>query len=190
MNACHSSGVKRRTAPAASLLFRTPTSPADRSATSTQLPFAKLSELFTHSGRLSSAGMAYPLTGFFCVFALHTRLPTTKALPRVTVRREASRHHTSHAPDSAQVTLLTSKRLLNAHTTIKITQAFESPSIQSGVWLRLITTVTLAADMPADPGLSAADPFQPGCDRGPASALVPPPRRTQIPLFKQIPYRM
>jgi len=50
MNACHSSGVNRRTAPSASLLFLTPTSPPARLATSTQLPFAKLSELFTHSG--------------------------------------------------------------------------------------------------------------------------------------------
>ena len=44
-NACHSSGVNWRTAPSASLLFRTPTPPSARPATSTQLPFEKLSEL-------------------------------------------------------------------------------------------------------------------------------------------------
>src|ERR1700722_13191904 len=49
-NACHSSGVKRSTAPSASRLFRTPISLPVRLATSTQLPLAKLSELFTHTG--------------------------------------------------------------------------------------------------------------------------------------------
>ena len=44
-NACHSSGVNWRTAPAASLLLRTPTPPSARLATSTQLPLEKLSEL-------------------------------------------------------------------------------------------------------------------------------------------------
>jgi hypothetical protein len=38
INACHSSGVNTRTAPAESLLLRTPTSPPARPATSTQLP--------------------------------------------------------------------------------------------------------------------------------------------------------
>src|SRR5271166_30046 len=46
-NACHSSGVNRRTAPLESLLFRTPISPSGRLATSTQLPLEKLSELLT-----------------------------------------------------------------------------------------------------------------------------------------------
>src|ERR1700751_4224812 len=46
-NACHSSGVNRRTAPSLSRLFLTPTVPPGRSDTSTQLPLAKLSELFT-----------------------------------------------------------------------------------------------------------------------------------------------
>jgi len=46
-NACHSSGVNRRTAPSASLLLRTPISSSGRLATSTQLPFEKLSELLT-----------------------------------------------------------------------------------------------------------------------------------------------
>ena len=45
--ACHSSGVNRRTGPSRSRLFLTPTVPPGRSETSTQLPFAKLSELLT-----------------------------------------------------------------------------------------------------------------------------------------------
>jgi hypothetical protein len=40
IKACHSSGVNRRTGPPDSLLLRTPTSPPDRLATSTQLPLA------------------------------------------------------------------------------------------------------------------------------------------------------
>ncbi len=47
MKACHSSGVNRSTGPSRSRLFRTPTVPPGRSETSTQLPLAKLSELFT-----------------------------------------------------------------------------------------------------------------------------------------------
>jgi|ERR1700691_5403488 len=46
-NACHSSGVKRRTAPSESLLLRTPISRSGRLATSTQLPLEKLRELLT-----------------------------------------------------------------------------------------------------------------------------------------------
>src|SRR5215467_8326882 len=46
-NACHSSDVNRRTGPSASLLLRTPIAPPGRSATSTQLPLAKLRELLT-----------------------------------------------------------------------------------------------------------------------------------------------
>src|SRR5215510_1655581 len=46
-NACHSSDVNRRTAPSDSRLLRTPISPPGRLATSTQLPLAKLRELFT-----------------------------------------------------------------------------------------------------------------------------------------------
>ena len=46
-NACHSSGVNRRTAPSASLLLRTPISSSGRLATSTQFPLEKLSELLT-----------------------------------------------------------------------------------------------------------------------------------------------
>jgi len=46
-NALHSSGVKRRTRPSGSRLLRTPTPPSGKSATSTQLPLAKLRELFT-----------------------------------------------------------------------------------------------------------------------------------------------
>jgi hypothetical protein len=48
-NECHSSGVNAKTEPAASLLLRTPISPPGRSATSTQLPLAKLSELLTQT---------------------------------------------------------------------------------------------------------------------------------------------
>jgi hypothetical protein len=44
-NACHSSGVNRRTGPAASLLSRTPIWSPGRLATSTQLPLDKLREL-------------------------------------------------------------------------------------------------------------------------------------------------
>src|SRR5579862_9890305 len=47
IKASHSSGVKRRTGPRGSRLFRTPTPPSGRSATSTQLPLEKLSELLT-----------------------------------------------------------------------------------------------------------------------------------------------
>src|SRR5215469_15942687 len=64
MKACHSSEVNRRTAPSRSLLLRTPMLPSTRSATSTQLPLAKLKELLTHlaaesgrSGELSSVGV-------------------------------------------------------------------------------------------------------------------------------------
>lgn len=64
-NACHSSGVKRSTAPSGSLLLRTPTSPPGRFATSTQLPLAKLRELLTQlaselslSGRPPNAGVS------------------------------------------------------------------------------------------------------------------------------------
>jgi len=45
INACHSSGVNRRTEPSGFLLSRTPISPPLRFATSTQLPFEKLREL-------------------------------------------------------------------------------------------------------------------------------------------------
>src|SRR5215469_1229066 len=48
MKACHSSEVNLRTAPSRSLLLRTPILPSTRSATSTQLPLAKLKELLTH----------------------------------------------------------------------------------------------------------------------------------------------
>jgi len=47
MKARHSPGVNRRTSPCGSLLSRTPTCPSGRSATSTQLPLAKLNELLT-----------------------------------------------------------------------------------------------------------------------------------------------
>ena len=60
MKACHSSGVKRRTAPSGCRLLRTPISPPDRSATSTQLPLAKLSELLTHLGPASDPSGRLP----------------------------------------------------------------------------------------------------------------------------------
>jgi hypothetical protein len=62
-NACHSSGVNRRTGPAESLLLRTPISPWGRLATSTQLPFEKLRELFTQQGPDSGLPGGFPNTG-------------------------------------------------------------------------------------------------------------------------------
>src|SRR5712691_1511144 len=49
-NARHSSEVNRRTGPSESLLSRTPTSPAGRLATSTQLLLEKLRELLIQYG--------------------------------------------------------------------------------------------------------------------------------------------
>jgi hypothetical protein len=62
-NACHSSGVKRRIAPCASRLLRTPISPWGRLATSTQLPLEKLSELFTQTGPESGFSGRSPRIG-------------------------------------------------------------------------------------------------------------------------------
>jgi hypothetical protein len=73
IKARHSSGVNRSTGPLESRLLRTPISPPDRSATSTQLPLAKLSELLTQvslfvarAGRLPTVGVpTLSLRSFF-----------------------------------------------------------------------------------------------------------------------------
>src|SRR5271156_4134912 len=62
-NACHSSDVKRSTAPWASRLLRTPISPSGRLATSTQLPLEKLNELFTQKEPESGFSAGFPREG-------------------------------------------------------------------------------------------------------------------------------
>lgn len=62
-NACHSSGVNRRTGPSESLLLRTPISPSARLATSTQLPLEKLSELLTQCEPEPGLSAGFPCIG-------------------------------------------------------------------------------------------------------------------------------
>src|SRR5580692_7355131 len=72
-NACHSSEVKRSTAPWASRLLRTPISPSGRLATSTQLPLEKLNELLTQYEPESGFSAGFPREGCPTVYLTDCR---------------------------------------------------------------------------------------------------------------------
>lgn len=112
INACHSSGVNARTAPSGCLLLRTPTPPSARLATSTQLPFEKLSELliqvrteFALSEGFPCIGIPMSFTSLIVVNNPDARLRDVALTSPVAIANsKANRHHRSlgsHLPQLA-----------------------------------------------------------------------------------------
>jgi hypothetical protein len=96
-NACHSSGVNRRTGPSGALLSRTTTPPSEGSATSTQSPFDELNELLTQlcANRMS----------FHCQVAFYDSTSTrmrSVGLDEQSDRRYASKRPTPRPPTRHQ----------------------------------------------------------------------------------------